>query len=47
MARMVRIFGGGFMHPEAALLHNGTATLTRIGHFYNNFQADPTTAVIG
>ncbi|XP_052785351.1 uncharacterized protein LOC128220815 [Mya arenaria] len=48
MARMVRIFDGGFMHPSAALLHNGSSTLTRLGHFYNDFQpGDHATSIVG
>ncbi|WAR27944.1 ASL1-like protein [Mya arenaria] len=47
MARMLRIFGGGFMDPSAALLHNETSTLTRLGHFYNNFQPSDHASIVG
>ncbi|XP_060594406.1 uncharacterized protein LOC132748786 isoform X1 [Ruditapes philippinarum] len=37
MARVKRIFDGGFITPAASLLHNDSSTLTMIGHYYNNF----------
>ncbi|XP_045191141.2 uncharacterized protein LOC123547963 [Mercenaria mercenaria] len=39
MARVKRVFGDGFINPAAGLLRNDSSTLTRIGHFYNNFHA--------
>ncbi|WAR28919.1 ASL1-like protein, partial [Mya arenaria] len=46
-ARIKHQFGDGFVTPAASLLHNNSATLTKIGRFYNDFEPSSSTHIVG
>ena len=47
MARVVRVFDDGFLQPAATLLRNDSSTLTMIGHYYNNFNGNGHSQIVG